>query len=113
MSARLALALNVAMKEGRNECLTGDSVSVVETFNDFGAEVVYRIGNVEAVRVEEGFVGRVHTGGVPAEYLGSDSCEGRVVQIVTAIDEREPKVNVILSVEDRTSKEKVPAVKAC
>ena len=96
-----------------SECLTGNSISVVETFNDFGTEVVYRIGNVEAVRVEEGFVGRVHAGGVPAKYLGSDSREGRVVQIVTAVDEREPKVNVILSVEDRTSKEKVSAVKTC
>ena len=96
-----------------NECLTGNSISVVETFNDFWAEVVYRIGNVEAMRVVEGFVGRVHPRGVPAEYLGADSCEGGVVQIVTAIDEREPEIDVILSVEYRTSKEKVSAVKAC
>ena len=71
-----------------NKCLTGNSISVVETFNDFGAEVVCRIDNVEAIRIVEGFVGRVHTGGIPAECLGSDTREGRVVQIMTAIDER-------------------------
>ena len=76
------------MQRCMDECLTGNSISVVKTFNDFWAEVVYRIGNVEAIRVVEGFVSRVHTGGVPAKYLGSDSCEGRIVQIVTAIDER-------------------------
>lgn len=70
------------------ELLTGNSISVIETFNDFWAEVIYRIGNTEAIRVVEGFVGGVHTGGVPAEHLGSDACEGGVVQIVTAIDER-------------------------
>ena len=71
-----------------NECLTGDSIGVIITFNDFGAEVVCRVGNVEAIGVVEGFVGRIQTGGVPAKYLRSDFCEGGVVQIVTAVDER-------------------------
>ena len=93
--------------------LTSYSVSVVEAFDDFWTEIVQWIGDVEAIRIVKGFVSRVHTSSVPAESLWAYSCEGGVVQIVAAIDKRKPKVDVVLSPEDRASEEKVAAIKAC
>ena len=84
----------------RDECLTSNSVSVVETFYDFWAEIVKRVGNVEAIRIVKGFVGRAYAGGVPAKSLRPYSCEGGIIQIVAAVDEREPEVDVVLSAKD-------------
>ena len=91
---------------------TGDSVRIVETFHDFGAQVVEWVGDVEAVLVVEGLVGGIHTRGVPAENLRSDPREGGGVQIVTAVDERESEIDVILSVQYGASEEEIPAVEA-
>ena len=83
-----------------HELLTSDSVSVVETFNNFWAEIVQWIGNVEAMRIVKRFVGRAQAGGVPAERLGPDSSESGVVQIMAAIDECKPEVDVVLPAKD-------------
>ena len=48
---------------------TSNSITVVENFHDLGTQVIQRIGDVEAIRIVEGFVARVHPGGVPAKSL--------------------------------------------
>lgn len=81
-------------------CLTSNSVSVVETFDDFWTQIIQGLSDVEAIRIVKGFVGRVHPCGVPAKSLWPYSCEGGVVQVVATIDKRKPKVDIVLSTKD-------------
>ena len=94
-----ALSADRSQPNNSDDCLTGDSVSVVETFDNFWTQIVQRIGDVEAIRVVKRFVGRVHPSSIPAKRFWAYSCKGRVVQIVTAVDECKSKIDIILSVK--------------
>lgn len=102
--------------------VTGSTVSVVEGLNDFGAENVVRVGDVEtSALVEIGLVG--WDGGVvgvclgvvgdPSEALGTDSSQGAVIGVVAAVNEGEAEVDVLLLLKNETTEDEVPTVEAC
>ena len=96
-------------RQGR---LTGDSVSVIVTLHNFWAQIVQRIGDIEAIRIVECCVRRVDPGRVPAELLGPNPCEGGVVRVMAPVDKGEPKVDVVLSAKSGASEEEIAAVEA-
>ena len=102
----------LTLVEARDDWFTGDSISVVETFDDFWTKIVKGCGDVKAIRIVKGLVGRTHSSCVPAKCLRPNSRESGIVQVVAAIDERESKVDVVLSAEDGTSEKKVATIEA-
>ena len=55
--------------QNSDECLTGNSVRVIETFNNLWTQIVQWISDVKSICIVKDFVGRIHTSGVPAKSL--------------------------------------------
>lgn len=89
---------------------TRGSEGVVIALDDFGAEIVQRVGDVEAVLVVESGVVRRESRGVPAEGFGPDRRRGAVVDGVAAVDELEAEIDVVLPREDLAAEDEVAAV---
>jgi len=96
------------------------SVGVVETLDDFRAEDVRPVRDVEACFFVEGLFirGRAWVGGIiggsgvghPSEHLGADTRQSIGVGILAACNEGNTKVDIFLLFENETSEDEVPSV---
>ena len=92
--------------------ITRRAISVVERFQHFRAQRITAIRYVESRALVERRLVSWYLAGIPREGLGTNAGQSLIVSVLTAGDEFEAKVDVLLFFEDEATKNEVPAIEA-